>query len=360
MRAFESPTGYHFFFWDGMQLQKRKRRRSGNKAPLLVAALIILAAIVFFGRSALFADQSGGGSGASPAATASLQDSASAQVPNTASATATAAPSPTPTVTPIPGPKKITTAPFPFVSAASAVAIDHESGAIIYDKDAHVRRAPASITKIVTSIVAIERGKPSDIVTVRYNASELYDSTLMGVNPNDKVSLEDLLYGLMLPSGNEAALAIANHVSGSKQAFVDQMNNKMKDLGLVNSHFVNPHGLDESGHYSSAYDMAMISRYGWRYPLFRQLSAAKSHPVSVQRATTGQRDSYDVYNLNKLLWNYAGVDGVKIGYTENAGRTIVATATKDGHRVFVALLGSGDLWTDTPRVLDYVFDNFTW
>ncbi len=340
--------------WDPMQLHRRRRRQSKNRTPLVVAALIVLAAAIFIGRSAVFSSRQSDGSAASQAGTASYEGQASVEP------TSTATPSPTPTATPVPPPVKNTNAPLPSVSAVSAVAIDDKSGAVLYEKNPHLQRAPASITKIVTAIVAIEHANPSDLVTVRYDASELVDSTLMGVNPGDKLTLEDLLYGLMLPSGNEAAVAIANHVAGSEQAFVDLMNEKMKDLGLTDSHFANPHGLDAKGHYSSAYDMAMIARYGMRYPLFRQLAAAKVHTVNVWRATNGEKQSYDIYNLNKLLSIYPGADGVKIGFTENAWRTIVGTAVRNGHRVYVALMGSNDLWTDTPRVLDYIFKNFSW
>jgi D-alanyl-D-alanine carboxypeptidase len=164
------------------------------------------------------------------------------------------------------------------------------------------------------------------MVDVVYDSSELADSTLMGLYPADKISLEDLLYGLMLPSGNDAALAIANHVAGSKQAFAELMNAKMKELDLTDSHFVNPHGLDVTDHYTSAYDLTMVSRYGMQNPLFRELAVAKSHPVNLWRK--GEKMSYNILNLNRLLTLYPGADGIKIGFTENAGRTIVvATGT---------------------------------
>lgn len=332
-----------------MQLRKPGRKGSGNRTIPLVALIILIAALTFAFRLHAFTGfDSGNGAALRPTETVSLAQQIRPQP------TAT----PTPTATPLPAPIKKTNAPAPIVSAAGAVAIDERSGAILYEKNPHLRRAPASVTKIVTAIVAIERGNVNDIVAVNYDASELVDSTVMGVNPGDRISLEDLLYGLMLPSGNEAALAIANHIAGSEQAFVNLMNEKMRELGLNDSHFANPHGLDENGHYSSAYDMAMVSRYGMRDPFFRKLAAAKLHPVTLWR--DGEKRSYDVFNLNRLLWIYAGADGIKVGFTETAMRTIVGSAVRDGHRVYVALMGSTDLWTDTPQVLDYVFDNFTW
>jgi D-alanyl-D-alanine carboxypeptidase len=149
------------------------------------------------------------------------------------------------------------------------VVIDEDSGQVLYERGSSQRTAPASITKIMTALVAIERGKPEDRFKVEFDSTELVDSTLMGIHPGDEVTLEDLLYGLMLPSGNDAALAIANHIAGSKQAFVQMMIDKARDLGLQNTHFQNPHGLDEAGHYTSAYDITMTARYAMQhYPLF--------------------------------------------------------------------------------------------
>lgn len=337
-----------------MAHSRQSRRKTGNKTPLLTAVVIILAAIVFADRLNLFPWQAR--TGAPTSVPALSQEPARAGL--AVAPTSIPRPTRTPTPMPIPGPVKKTSVLAPQVSAVGAVVVDERSGAVIYEKDSRLQRAPASITKIVTAIVAIERAKPSDVVDVTYDPGELIDSTLMGVGVGDRISLEDLLYGLMLPSGNDAALAIASHVAGSERSFADLMNEKMKALGLMDSHFVNPHGLDARGHYSTAYDMAMVSRYAMLNPLFRQLAAARTHPVTLRRS--GENMSYDVYNLNKLLAIYPGADGIKVGFTENALRTIVGSATRGNHRIYAALLGSTDLWSDTPALLDYVFDNFTW
>ena len=164
----------------------------------------------------------------------------------------------------------------PRITADMAVVIDERSGAILYGRDEHREVAPASLTKIVTAMVALEMGNPSARVTVDVDSRVMWDSTVMGLRPGEEVSLEDLLYGLMLPSGNDAAIAIARHVArGNEGLFADLMNAKVHQLGLRHSHFVNPHGLDADRHYSSAYDMAMLARQGMRHPLFRQLAAAK-------------------------------------------------------------------------------------
>ena len=161
--------------------------------------------------------------------------------------------------------------PEPSIPAPFSIAIDARSGSILYARNMHGRVAPASLTKIVTALVAIEHGDLDEWVAVEFDDEELYDSTLMGIRNGEWYTLRDLLYGLMLPSGNDSALAIANHISGSEEQFAELMNIKVGQLGLTDSHFVNPHGLDEADHYSSPYDMAMITRYALRNSFFAKL-----------------------------------------------------------------------------------------
>lgn len=235
-------------------------------------------------------------------------------------------------------------------SAEAAVVIDGESGAILYGKNAHERLAPASLTKILTAIVAIEAGRTQDRVKVDVDASKMWDSTVMGLEPGEVLSLETLLYGLMLPSGNDAALAIARHIGGSEARFMDMMNERVRTLGLQGSHFRNPHGLDEDGHYSTPYDLTMLARHGMQDGLFYNLSATK----------TWQAEGYTLNNLNKLLGQYPGADGVKVGFTDAAGRCLVASATRNGKRVFVTVQRSFDPAGDSRMLLDYAFQNFKW
>jgi D-alanyl-D-alanine carboxypeptidase len=279
-------------------------------------------------------------------------------------ATATPQPSPTlapatrtPTVGPLDigvAPRRIGNDPLPKFGAKEVVIVDGESGAILFEQAAHRRVAPASTTKIVTSLVALQRRDWAERLIARFDETELVDSTLMGLRPGDDVSLEDLLYGLMLPSGNDAALAIANHVAGSKSGFAELMNQKTRELGLADSHWVNPHGLDAPGHYSSAWDMVQFARHGMRDPRFQALSAARLRTVKA-----GGRQ-YEVPNLNRVLGQVPGADGVKIGYTEDAGRTIVASATRNGHRVYIGAFHSADLVGDTKPLFEWVFKNYTW
>lgn len=244
----------------------------------------------------------------------------------------------------------------PTISAPEAVVVDEASGAILWARDADRRVAIASLTKIVTALVALERGRLNARVATDVDYRTLEDSTVMGLLPGDEFTLEDLLYGLMLPSGNDAALAIARHIAGSEEAFAALMNRKATELGLANSRFVNPHGLDAPGHYSSAYDMAMFARHGMlRDGDFRRLARTKVWTAQ------GKRGPVELWNLNRLLYGqYDGADGVKIGYTEEAGRTMVASAARNGHRVYASFMHSENLVADARALLDYAFNNFTW
>ncbi|HVC32401.1 MAG TPA: D-alanyl-D-alanine carboxypeptidase family protein [Chloroflexota bacterium] len=249
---------------------------------------------------------------------------------------------------------KTGSAPPPNIQSVSIAVVDEGSGALLYGRDPHRQMAPASLTKIFTALVALKYGDINQQVHVQFDQSQLVDSTLMGLKEGDTFSLEDLLYGLLLPSGNDSALAIANAVGGNEDHFVAMMNAEAQDLGLHDSHFVNPHGLDAPSHYSSAYDLAMASRYGMtHYPEFRKIVGTKAYQVHGSR-------TFWVYNLNRLLPNYPGADGVKIGYTDNAGHTIVGSATRNGHRVYVALMECSDTLGDTVPLFNWVFANYTW
>jgi D-alanyl-D-alanine carboxypeptidase len=240
------------------------------------------------------------------------------------------------------------------VNAWSVAVVDEESGALLYGRDPHRHLAPASLTKIFTALVALKNGDVHKPITVQFDSTELVESTLMGIHPGETYTLEDLLYGLMLPSGNDSALAIANAIGGSESQFASMMNAQAAELGLKDSHFVNAHGLDAANHYSSAYDLAVAARYGMMsYDEFRTLARTKAWEVK------GSKD-YWVYNLNRFLRGYAGADGVKIGYTDNSGPAIVASATKNGHRVYVALIHCGDIVGDSVPLFNWVFANYTW
>ena len=252
------------------------------------------------------------------------------------------------------GPHQTSAEPPPHVTAPHVAVLDETTGALLYSIDPFSRQAPASITKIATTIVALEREPDiKKVYTTTVSASALVacdGSSVMGLEPNDHVTLETLLYGMMLPSGNDAAEQVAYSLAGSRQTYVAWMNEKVTSLHLRDTHFVTPSGMDADDHYSSAYDMALLARYAMQNPEFRTLAGTKSFVG----------DDYYMRNLNPLLYSYAGADGVKIGYTEIAGRTIVASATRDGHRVYVSLLGSKNLGVDCSALFDWVWKTFQW
>jgi hypothetical protein len=250
----------------------------------------------------------------------------------------------------VPVPRR-TTASWPQgISAPYAVVVDGASGEILWGRNAHARVAPASLTKIVTSLVALDRVKLTDQVTVRFDTSRMWESTTMGLTPGETVSMETLLFGLMLNSGNDAALALANYVAGSEPAFAELMNAKARELGLEDSHFVNPHGLDADDHYSSPFDLCSFSRVGMRDQTFYRLASSRTY----------EAEGYQLHNLNRLLGLYPKADGVKVGFTDNAGRAMVGSATQDGRRLFVALIRSQNPAPEAQALLEWAFKGYVW
>ena len=241
----------------------------------------------------------------------------------------------------------------PTVTAKAVAVVDEASGALIYQKGAHDRLAPASLTKIATAILAVEGIEPTSVVTTDVDSRTMVDSSVMGLIPGDCFATSDLLYGLMLPSGNDVALALARYQAGSDAAFVQGMNTLVKRLGLQNTTFTDPHGLGGELHKSSAYDIAMLSRYGMSLPRFRDVVKTGSYTAKGARALT-------MYNTNSLLSSYPSADGVKTGFTDDAGRTISVSAVKNGRRVFVVLLNDLYREADSKALLDWAFANHTW
>ncbi|MDE7011586.1 MAG: D-alanyl-D-alanine carboxypeptidase [Oscillospiraceae bacterium] len=228
-------------------------------------------------------------------------------------------------------------------SAASAVLLEGESGRVLYAQNADEERLIASITKIMTAVVALEHGDVNKRYTV--TAEDMAEGSSMYLKPGDQLTLEELLYGLMLVSGNDAALAAAHCVSGDTASFVELMNETAARLGMTHSHFANPNGLDAQDHYSSAGDMAKLTAYALKNEAFRRI-------VSTVSVTIGERY---LANHNKLLQRYDGCLGVKTGYTKAAGRTLVTAAERDGMTLVCVTLCDGDDWNDHISLLDYGF-----
>ncbi|MDU4696818.1 MULTISPECIES: D-alanyl-D-alanine carboxypeptidase family protein [Paenibacillus] len=241
----------------------------------------------------------------------------------------------------------------PSIHAQSAAVIDVTSGRLLYSLRGDEEMPIASLTKIMTAIVAIEHGKLTDTVTVGKNAFAKEGSSIY-LHLGEEMSLENMLYGLMLRSGNDAATAIAEHVGGSEEGFVYLMNEKAKLLGLTHTHFQNPHGLDAKGHYSTANDLAKLTSYALKNPHFKEIVRTPS------KTAPNPNDPWDYkwLNKNKMLRFYDGADGVKTGYTKIAKRCLVSSATRSGQQIAVVTLNDGDDWNDHQKLLDYGFANY--
>ena len=252
-----------------------------------------------------------------------------------------------------PAPQPTYASPAPAISAEAAIVIDAGSGAVLFDRAAREPLAPASLTKIATAILAIEGSDLGGWVENDVDSRVMHDSSLMGLLPGDCFTVTDLLYGLMLPSGNDAALALGRYLTGSDEDFVIAMNTLLHRLGLEDSSFANPHGLHEAGHHASAYDLAMLARYGMTLPEF---AAVVGETYWTARGTR----ELSMRNGNYMLGSYPDVDGVKTGFTEEAGLTLVASATRDGRQLFVVLLNAPNRFNEARWLLDWAFEEHLW
>ncbi|MFD4705584.1 serine hydrolase [Gottfriedia sp. NPDC058432] len=242
------------------------------------------------------------------------------------------------------------------VSARNAVLMDQKTGRILYGKAMHDSERIASITKIMTAILAVESGKMQNTITISSRAVQTEGSSIY-LKPGQKIKLEDLVYGLMLRSGNDAANAIAEAVGGSIEGFVYMMNEKAKEIGMSNTYFSNPSGLDQQGkeHYSSAYDMALLTRYAMENPKYAKIAGTKVH----RAPNTAESWDYVWKNKNKLLtFMYKYSTGGKTGFTKKAKRTLVSTASKNGMDLIVVTLNDGQDWQDHMSLFEYGFSNY--
>jgi len=237
----------------------------------------------------------------------------------------------------------------PTVTAGSAMLINAKTGDVPWRRNSSIRRAMASTTKIMTALVAIEHGNLDDIVTVNADALGPGAQGGIGLAKNEHMTLRDLLYALMLPSANDAAVAIADHVGGSVGNFADMMNKKAAEIGANRTHFDNPHGLDSPTHYTTAYDLALIARYALRNPTFSQIVSTKGWRL---------RGSQVVTTHNKLLYTYSGATGVKTGFTNRAKNCLVSSATKGDVSLITVVLGEKwrpNMFAQSAALLNYGF-----
>lgn len=237
-------------------------------------------------------------------------------------------------------------------TASSAILMDMDSGRILYQKDIHQERLVASITKIMTAVITIENGDLDDIVTVGEEVLTMYGSNIY-ISLGEKITLRDLLYGLLLRSGNDAAIVIGTYIGGSEENFVDMMNKKAKEIGMINTVYHNCHGLDETTkNYSTAYDMAILSSYANKLEAYKEISGTKKWTTSTENKT------YVWHNRNKLLSTYKYATGGKTGYTPSAGRTLVTTATKDNLNLTAVTLNDPNEYVSHEDMYEYGFNNY--
>ena len=241
----------------------------------------------------------------------------------------------------------------PSLSAQSALLMEAESGSIVYEKNAHTRLPMASTTKIMTALVALDLAAPDTVIAVDGRAVGIEGSSIY-LCDGEKLTLEELLYALMLESANDAAVAIAIGLCGSEDAFVDAMNRKATSLGLSNTHFSNPHGLDAEAHYTTAYELAVIARAALQNSLLKTIVSTRKTTIPHQN-TDGVRL---LVNHNKMLRLYAGCIGLKTGYTQKSGRCLVSAAERDGVTMIAVTLNSPDDWNDHTKLLDLGFSNY--
>jgi len=239
------------------------------------------------------------------------------------------------------------------VSAKSAVVMEASTGRVLYQKNAFEKMPMASTTKIMTALVAIENSNLDDRVTVSPNASGIEGSSIW-LSPGETMTLSDLLFGLMLASGNDAAVAIAEHVGGDVETFVGMMNDKAREIGAYNTHFANPHGLPADNHYTTAYDLALISAYAMQNKIFREVVKTQYKTLPWE----GHEWDRVVKNKNKILWNYEGGNGIKTGFTKEAGRCLSAAAEREGMQLVSVVLCAPDMFNDCMALMDYGFKNY--
>lgn len=239
------------------------------------------------------------------------------------------------------------------ITAKSALLADAETGEILWQRNPDLRCYPASLTKIMTAILVLERGNLGDWVIVPKEAAFTGESS-MALKEGERVQLKDLLNAILVRSANDACVAAAIHLAGSVEKFVEWMNEKAKELGMTNTHFVNPHGLHHPQHFTTARDLLTLTRYALQNSTFRSIVSQREIVIAPTNKSALRR----YRNRNKLLELYPGCDGVKTGYTVPAGKCLVASATRNGWQLIAIVLGSQDHFADCATLLDYGFNNF--
>jgi D-alanyl-D-alanine carboxypeptidase len=233
------------------------------------------------------------------------------------------------------------------VSAHNAIALDRETGEVLFEQKGYEIVPMASTTKILTALITIQRGNLDSSFTVSKKAASVRGSKV-GYKAGESITIRELLYGLMYKSGNDAAITIAEGIGGSVEGFADIMNHYGASLGLLDSHFESPHGLDSQDHYSSAYDLAILTAKGMEYDVFREIVGTKEIDKEKYKFTR----SYN--NINKILWKIPGANGVKTGYTGQAGKCLVSSINDNGKDIIIVVLDCPDRWNQTEKIYKHV------
>lgn len=249
--------------------------------------------------------------------------------------------------------KKETTPDIGEISAISAVVIDVKSGITLFEKNSNVKLLPASTTKLMTALVALEKCSPGQVVTVSYVEME---PTSMGLEMGDSLTVRALLYGLLIASGNDAAIALAYSCANSTSDFVRQMNFRARELNLQNTHFTNPAGFDDPGHFTTANDLAKLARVAIANPTLAKIVSTKSTVVT---DSSGNK-TYFLENINKLLGEVEGIEGIKTGQTEGSLEVLVTQTTRNGNTIIAVVLGSTDRFQDSKQLIEWAFTSHTW
>lgn len=242
----------------------------------------------------------------------------------------------------------------PSINSKSAIVIERSTKAILYGKNENEKRKMASTTKIMTAIIVLENSNLSDTVEISKRSAGTGGSRL-GLKFSDKITVKDLLYGLLLCSGNDAAVALAEYVGGDLEGFANLMNNKANSLELENTHFVTPHGLDNDNHYTTAYELAIITDYALTNSTFKSIVSTQNYTVAING------NPKNINNTNELLGNLNGVYGVKTGFTNGANRCLVTSAKRDNFDIICIVLGADTKnfrTQDSTKLIEYVFGNF--
>ncbi len=251
----------------------------------------------------------------------------------------------------LPQPKDVERAPD--IAAKAAILMDPLTGEILYGKNERERLPMASTTKIMTALVVLERCSLEERVVITEEAARVGESSGW-LSPGETLTVEQLLYALLLQSGNDAAVALANHAGGSVRAFVEMMNRRAEELGAWDTQFANPHGLDQEGHFTTAYDLALISSKAMQMDAFRRIVSTRRYEIP----WPGHPHPRVYYNKNRLLTSYPHTTGIKTGYTLKAGRCLVASAAKGDMELISVVLHSDDYWNQSELLLEYGFSNF--